>query len=493
MPRHIEEYQVELNVKGEYFYLSPVDSPVTPSSEFENPNISITFRHQQTHFDLLKELISNSNKTIKLATFLFDDFEVAKLLIDAAQRLKGGVYILTSVLDNKILYDFGYSKDDENKHLEILRMLEESFVELRCVPGLHAKFWVFDEEVAVITSANLTQRSISIVPELGFKILDLDQVRYLNYLFNRLLVEFATKRIIDGKLSSIINLSSPPKEVIEIADGIIPLLKQTQEHAQLDERTWYDEFHRIIRSSKKSVNIATWSLSFEDTNLLGLIKTKLDEGIHICLLLAKHPFGRDKDLRSILKELSEKYGNFEYFVHRSNHSKFIISDEKEIFLSTKNYEAFGNYPNSIELGIRLPYIAEISSFWDALVDDSMILEYIQEKGEYLHKYTQQNDISIYNNVVNIWIWHPQKPVFGWLEGPSLKDVAKKIRNSISIDYLILQDGRKMLSVYRNYNLILSDDNRLIRLEMNNIREYEEMIKEKWVIGSDRIVFQRLVE
>ena len=491
MQRRIEEHQINLKDKRRYFILTP--SGIGLNDLVLSNNVISTSITNLSHFDKLNELVENSHHTIKLSTFLFDDVDLAEVLIQASYRLKGGVYILTSILDRNLRDAFGYTKDQENKHLKVLKLLEKSPVAVRCVPGLHGKFWSFDNKIGVITSANLTTNSLHNVTELGIIMTNDDEVNYLNYLFNRLWTEFPKRIMENGQLKSISGMNKVLKNKILHPPNFYPYYMITSDSTSLISNDWYDKFHKLVGKATTSIKIVTWSISLQNAELKELLIKKLEFGIKVDLLFAEHHFRRDSVFRDFLFTTQAKYSNFKYHIHPTNHSKFLLIDDEICFLSTKNYDAPSNFPQSIELGIEFGYLTDILSIWDKLVEESLIIEFKETKREYLHHLTHATDLNIHEDEITIWIWHPKKPVFNWLKGPDLHYISTKIQNSISIHLYKLTKGSKILQIFKDFNLHISPDSRLIRLENNRLNLDNLDIESKWILGCDKITFLRFVQ
>lgn len=186
----IEEKTV--NINQNYFPWFNLPGESTDDIILDKEDIVTTGITSTTHFDFLENMINNSLHTIKLSSLLFDDERLADLLIGAAQRLKGGVYVLTSSLNYKLLDEYNYSKTDTNRHLDVIRKFEGTLVLVKIVPNLHAKFAIFDSQIGIVGSANLTVNSLHNVPELGVKIKG-EQLKSIETLFDILWYQYSEK------------------------------------------------------------------------------------------------------------------------------------------------------------------------------------------------------------------------------------------------------------------------------------------------------------
>src|SRR2546423_5080598 len=108
-------------------------------------------------------ILEAATEKIFVAPLSLGDAQVRKALLTAANRLRGGVYVI-SALDDKGL-DQAINKVDDKTgiddqiELRNFRELTRHGVYVRGYPGLHAKFVVVDDRVALVSSANLVTRS----------------------------------------------------------------------------------------------------------------------------------------------------------------------------------------------------------------------------------------------------------------------------------------------------------------------------------------------
>jgi PLD-like domain len=114
---------------------------------------------QRQHRQLLRNLLETSEGPVRIATAYITERD---LLLGITTR---NVRILTSLLRMDIV--------SGATSLESLRSLIEMGVQCRCMsdgPRLHAKVYMFGEETAVVTSANLTRSALDSNIEVGVQL-----------------------------------------------------------------------------------------------------------------------------------------------------------------------------------------------------------------------------------------------------------------------------------------------------------------------------------
>lgn len=483
----IEKYEVSPRDRKKYiiFKKKPKSTPI----DISNKCILTTAVTDKSHYEKLDEMISQSKVRIKLSTFLFDDIDAAKLLIEAAKRLKGGVYILTSIITDKIRRDYGYSKGDMNRHLEVLKVLDTSPVSVRCVDGLHAKFWIFDDEKAVVTSSNLTINSLNRVPELGLLLTKIETVKQLVYEFNNLWLNFSMQEMQDGSLSQIgkrsfVELNKPNND-----NFLVFFTNISSQHKNWKDVTWFEKFHSIINKTTKELLISSYSLDFSSKEISDIIIDRLENNVIIKVLIAERPFKRNTDFMDWCLEQTKKFGDrFEFIIHQNNHTKFIISDQSKSLISTKNYEPIDKHPSSYEIGVVSDSITnELLSIWNKLVIEAHSIDYVDNQEEYYRELSNVMNVSIrHESNFQIKIWHPQAPVYGYFYGLTVKEIAKFLHKA---KYLTLFLNREKKIIQINQNLKLHINN---RQELYRVDETGEKVDgmEKWLLKADKITFYR---
>lgn len=483
----IEEYEVSPRNRKKYiiFRKKGKSAPI----DITNESIFTTAVTDKSHYDKLDEMIAQSQVSIKLSTFLFDDIDTAKLLIDAAKRLKGGVYVLTSIITDKIRRDYGYSKRDMNRHLEVLKVLDKAPVSVRCVDGLHAKFWIFDDEIAVVTSSNLTVNSLNRVPELGLLLTKIKTVKHLVYEFNNLWLNFSIQEMQDGSLSQLekrpfVKLNNPNND-----NSLVFFTKLDSQHKNWKEVSWFEKFHSIINETTKELLISSYSLDFSSKEISDIITDRLENNVSVKVLIAEIPFKRNTDFMDWCLEQTKKFGDrFEFIIHQNNHTKFIISDQSKSLISTKNYEPIDKHTSSYEIGVVSDSITnELLSIWNKLVIEAHSIDYADNQEEYYRELSNVMNVSIRHETnFQIKIWHPQAPVYGYFYGLTVKEIAKFIKKTKYLT-LFLNREKRIIQINRNLKLHINSRQELYRVDENGDK-INGMTK--WLLNADKITFYR---
>ena len=139
-----------------------------------------TFPRKSTIKDSMIKLLETAQKHIFFTSFLIQDDQIIENLIKAARRLKGHVYVLTTLKKNDFetvspLQDQESRQEwNFNAHMECVKYLAVNGIPIRARKDCHAKFAVFDDKYAIITSAN------SVVTCFADIKLDNGQIRHAN-------------------------------------------------------------------------------------------------------------------------------------------------------------------------------------------------------------------------------------------------------------------------------------------------------------------------
>jgi len=179
----------------------------------------------------LIEMIRSARTKVFIASFRIGDAEVLRALEEAAERLIGGVYVI-SALDDASLRK-GLEKEDEtdeatdaqNKRFEALT---RKGIYLRGHESCHAKFAVVDDKVALVSSANFETRAFDVTGEFGIVTEDQKDAGALAKLFAHLWHQGCTFELPPGRrdyaVTKRVPVPSPcayPAAVDPPRDGVI--------------------------------------------------------------------------------------------------------------------------------------------------------------------------------------------------------------------------------------------------------------------------------
>jgi phosphatidylserine/phosphatidylglycerophosphate/cardiolipin synthase-like enzyme len=183
-------------VPGGYFLLAGVRSvPFKSAIRSEtSEQVLVTYRDSGAPIrDCLLHMLRSAKRRVFVASFMLGDEEVIREMIAAANRLKGGIYLITA-LDERSLgrglreYEENEQESPEERRKNFER-LTTAGVYVRGHESCHAKFAVVDDSVALVGSANFVANGFEWTGEANVFLRDADQIRQLNRLFSELWYE----------------------------------------------------------------------------------------------------------------------------------------------------------------------------------------------------------------------------------------------------------------------------------------------------------------
>jgi hypothetical protein len=140
--------------------------------------------------DCLIKLIREATHRLFVASFMLGDENVIAELLQAAERLKGGVYVITALDDKSLRKGLSeYEESEQSKPEERqknFRRLTMGGIYVRGHGECHAKFAVADDQVALVGSANFVTNAFEWTNEANILIRDQLQVRQAARLFTSL-------------------------------------------------------------------------------------------------------------------------------------------------------------------------------------------------------------------------------------------------------------------------------------------------------------------
>jgi len=307
----------------------------------------------------LIELISKAKHKVLFCSFLFADDKIVGALCEAAERLHGGVYILTA-LDKHLraeIIDEPDSDVDKNttklqerarRHDEHLGRLAYAGAWLRSVEDCHAKFCVVDDICAVVTSANATQEAYESNPEDGFILLNNDVAKEFGRLFSYIWRHLATLESVPGSRLDVhsCKFQVPTWSNLTGESKIRPVATlRTTENSLLSAAI------EVIDRAQKHISIATYSFMNMKNHPIGdALMRALERKVTIDLLVQPRNH-IDEQRLSLAWLLNLSPEQVRIFGHRRTHTKSIVADGQTVLLWTGNLESRHGWLNGIEVGI----------------------------------------------------------------------------------------------------------------------------------------------
>ena len=188
-------------VDGCYFLRRRMSDPAdfAGTSPGAYKHVFTYWKSERTIRSELEAMIAGARRKIFIASFLLGDPALLDALTAAAGRLLGGVYVITQLDEQRLgrgLQELADADDPELGHGGIGAAVEaqkkrfdkmtQNGIYVRGHLNCHAKFVVVDDEIALVTSANLMTSALDFTGEDGVVITDLAEVQRLARLFARL-------------------------------------------------------------------------------------------------------------------------------------------------------------------------------------------------------------------------------------------------------------------------------------------------------------------
>ncbi|MFG1853611.1 Phosphatidylserine/phosphatidylglycerophosphate/cardiolipin synthase [Actinomadura meyerae] len=313
------------------------------------------------------ELIGRARRKIFLASFRFIDPDLREALKKAADRLGGGVYVVTAINDRDMRAEIedpyedyedeaaaagGVSMEEEKKRYADL---VTSGIWVRGLEDFHAKFLVVDDEIALVSSANLEWRALAstdawtVTGENGVVVDDAGQASLLGRFFTRLWFEQCTWDAAPGRAyQNLRRRPSPspctvPEPAVGNASGLI--------WTSPDEPVILRTIHHIIDHAQHDLLLASFALAglMDDPDLLHEpLRAAMARGVGVRLLVRSRSFAAARAEAAALAELGvEVYGD------DKTHAKCAIADSRKGALFSANFDANHGLYSGVETGTRL--------------------------------------------------------------------------------------------------------------------------------------------
>jgi phosphatidylserine/phosphatidylglycerophosphate/cardiolipin synthase-like enzyme len=329
---------------------------------------------QSAHIrDLLITQIRAASSKVLFCSFLFADEDIVQALCEAAERLQGGVYILTALgkhlraevleLDDEVDAQTAKQRERAQRHDEHLRRLARAGAWLRSAEDCHAKFCVVDDACAIVTSANSTKEAYEINPEDGLALHQQFVAREFGRLFAHIWQQLTTLESLPGVSLDVHSLPARPdlpwRDLSSVSDTHAVTTLRRYENSLLDAAV------QVIDHARSHLVIATYSfIGMEDHPVGAALHRALTRGVAIDLLV--QPRNHIEAQRTSLAWLlGLAPGQVSIYGHRRTHTKSIIADDQAVLLWTGNLDAKHGWSDGIEVGVVVddPSVATAVGRW----------------------------------------------------------------------------------------------------------------------------------
>jgi len=317
-------------------------------------------RSESTIKEAALRLLTAAQHKVFLASFRIGDADLLKALYEAANRLRGGVYVI-SALDEKSLRRGLQSEDADAPGADDLRAQNKRFedmtsrgISVRGHENFHAKFLIVDDREALVSSANLETSALTGTPqraatgENGFVVSDRAEVIRLARYFTRLW-HACTYEMPPGQGHTVQRRSASPSPCRVPAAGRPPSVIWTYP----GEPGVLQTIHEVIRRARHELLLATYSLNGL-TDEPDLLLTPLEATIRIhqprvsLLVRARNKHTPTRHDAKTLAGLGVRiYGD------SLTHVKAAIADERHGAVFSANFDAEHGLNSGAEVGVAL--------------------------------------------------------------------------------------------------------------------------------------------
>jgi phosphatidylserine/phosphatidylglycerophosphate/cardiolipin synthase-like enzyme len=309
----------------------------------------------------LIESIRAAREKVYFCSFLFADDAIVAALCEAAQRLRGGVYVLAA-LQNHLRFEAmepeGELTEQEQKfqrraqqHVDHLNRLAEAGVWVRSTNDCHAKFCVVDDAVAIITSANATEEAYTKNPEDGLVVQDGLVAGELGRLFAHVWLHLAD---LESQPGTLLNVRTRPLGPVRpwrplTHKGAVSLVAtlRRQEDALLQAAL------QVLDGAQTRLTLASYSLVGMENHPVGLaLERAIKRGVEVDLLL--QPKNHSAAQRATCQWLTGiRHGGVRLHGHSRTHTKSLVADGRDVLLWTGNLDSAHGWEDGIEVGLRI--------------------------------------------------------------------------------------------------------------------------------------------
>lgn len=364
-------------VSGSYFLRSRKPGAFSAAAlepyvdPYANERLVWTRREERSTLkEALLEMIRGARRKIFIASFRIGDKELFDELFEAVDRLRGSVYVITLV-DEKSLAK-GLAELDDAAGAD-KQALEKQFaplvsrgIYLRGHDSCHAKFVVVDDEIALVSSANLESRAFTTTTEIGVVLRAKAEVERMARLFTRLWHE-CTWEVAPGPFYSVATRAPTP-----------PPFQTMPGPMRWQYGLWtHHTEHQILKAARETIRSALGELLLASFSLRGM-------STHRDLLLAdvdqfrKRTGGRVRLLVRSQNHIpsqrqdAEEFAKLgvEVFADDVNHAKCVIADRQQAILFSANFDAQHGLTSGVEAGMRLLeswLVRRASEFFEGLL------------------------------------------------------------------------------------------------------------------------------
>jgi phosphatidylserine/phosphatidylglycerophosphate/cardiolipin synthase-like enzyme len=345
------------------------------------------------------DLIRGATEKIFLASFRFVDEDLRDALSRKAERLGGGVYVVTSIdrdrdFQDTIDFTASYEEDEEEdwydeadptataqdinaeENKKHYRDLCASGVWVRGHPHFHAKFLVTDDRKALVSSANLESTALvdahnrpgrgqgfdAVTGESGVVTTRPADAQLLGRFFARLWLAECTWDAPPGKDYQLRSRTPAP---VSFEVGQTPPGQPGPIWTGGGDQYILAAIHQICALARNDLVLASFNtkgLEEHPDLLFEPVRAALDRGVRVRLLLRSRNSAEARKTAGTLAAWGvEVYGD------DKTHAKCAIADGRHGAIFSANFDADHGIYSGVEMGMRLdgePVLQDVVQFFD---------------------------------------------------------------------------------------------------------------------------------
>ncbi|WIM99658.1 phosphatidylserine/phosphatidylglycerophosphate/cardiolipin synthase family protein [Actinoplanes oblitus] len=310
--------------------------------------------------DAAVDLVRGARGKIFLASYRIGDGPLLEALYEAVDRLRGGVYVITSWDEKALRKDLPDLAPEETAHevkaqLKRFDEMTRRGITVRGHPSCHAKFLVVDDRAALVSSANLETSALrgtadrAVTGESGTLLTDAGEAQLLGRFFTRMWFAGCTGEARPGDKYALKDRGVEPSPCDVPVPPVGPRAGVIWTHE--DEHGILETINDIVDRSRDELLLASYSLvglAEQPRRLLDAIARACARGVRVSLLVRGRNLPRDLRDARMLTELGVRL-----FPDSLTHAKGALADGRTGALFSANFDFDHGLINGVEMGVRL--------------------------------------------------------------------------------------------------------------------------------------------
>lgn len=350
-----------------------------PADATREANYRHVFTHKGSGTTIKRaalELVRSAERKVFVASYLLGEQDLLDALFDVAERLRGGVYVISELSEKSMRQHLAELEDAPDAdaavraHRKNFAGLTRHGVAVRGRPDCHAKFLVVDDRVALLSSANLDTRGLAETGENGVTVADPAEVDRVARFFTRLW-DSCSYEMPAGSAEYSVRERPQSRSRCRVPVPEVAALPGVIWTDGKDERLILEHLHDVIGRARRSLVLATFSLNgLVDHRelLIEPVAAALRGGEVTASLLCR---GRNNVAAHRRDAAALADLGVQIYADSLNHAKGVIADDVHGALFSANFDAAHGLLNGVEAGVRLdgqPALMEAARFFRHAMD-----------------------------------------------------------------------------------------------------------------------------